>query len=99
MGQALDFRVSNVSNKELYAFIKTLPGTGTGYYPNSVFVHLDVRDRSYTWTDVSKPGEAARYIEPGEGVSEAAALEAAADNAADEEPENVDAPVAFTVDE
>jgi uncharacterized protein YcbK (DUF882 family) len=99
VGQALDFRVTNVSNRELYEFIKTLPRTGTGYYPNSVFVHLDVRDRSYTWTDVSKPGEAARYLEPGEGASTAAQVEATVDNAADEEPENVDAPVAFTVDE
>ena len=100
VGQALDFRVSNVSNKELYEFIKTLPRTGTGYYPNSVFVHLDVRDKSYTWTDVSKPGEAARYLKPGEGVSDVAQVEATADNTADEAPEEtVDAPVAFTVDE
>jgi uncharacterized protein YcbK (DUF882 family) len=99
VGQALDFRVTNVSNKELYAFIKTLPRTGTGYYPNSVFVHLDVRDRSYTWTDVSKPGETARYLEPGEGASTAAQVEAEVDNAAEEEPENTDAPVAFTVDD
>lgn len=100
VGQAVDFRVTNVSNRELYTFIKNLPRTGTGFYPNSVFVHLDVRDRSYTWTDVSGPGEAARYLKSGQGESNTAELEAAADNTADEEPEIIDdAPVAFTVDE
>ena len=98
VGHAMDFRVSNVSNKELYAFIKTLPKTGCGYYPNSVFVHLDVRDRSTTWTDISGPGEAAHYIKPGESISDEQ-VEAAADNTADEEPVNADAPAAFTVDE
>lgn len=98
IGAALDFRVTNVSNRELYAFIKTLPKTGAGYYPNSVFVHLDVRDRSSTWTDVSGPGETARYIKPGESITDEQ-VEAAADSTADEEPMNADAPVAFTVDE
>lgn len=98
IGAALDFRVSNVSNRELYAFIKSLPKTGAGYYPNSVFVHLDVRERSSTWTDISGPGETAHYIKPGESTADDQ-VEAAADNAADEEPENADAPVAFTVDE
>ncbi|MBN2528826.1 MAG: LysM peptidoglycan-binding domain-containing protein [Deltaproteobacteria bacterium] len=98
VGAALDFRVTNVSNKELFAFIKTLPKTGAGYYPNSVFVHLDVRDRSSTWTDISGPGETAHYIKPGEGATDDQ-VEAAADNAPDEEPANADAPVAFTVDE
>ena len=100
VGQAVDFRVTNVSNKELYSYIRTLPGTGTGYYPNSVFVHLDVRKRKYTWTDVSGPGEAARYLKSGEGETAAPEVEAAADNTADEEePATDDAPVAFTVDE
>lgn len=78
VGRALDFRVADVSNKELYNFIKTLPKTGTGYYPNSVFVHLDVRDKSYTWTDLSRPGEPPRYIKPGQ--KEAAEVEAESDN-------------------
>lgn len=98
VGHAMDFRVSNVPNKELYAFIKALPKTGCGYYPNSVFVHMDVRDRSTTWTDISGPGEAAHYIKPGESISDEQ-LEASADNAAEDEPVNADAPAAFTVDE
>src|SRR5690606_9609465 len=35
--------------------------TGVGYYPNSYFVHMDVReDRGY-WVDRSGPGEPADY--------------------------------------
>jgi hypothetical protein len=36
-----------------------------GYYPNSTFVHLDVRDTPATWIDYSKPGEPPRYNTPG----------------------------------
>lgn len=60
-GRALDFRVSAVPNREVYDFIKSLPKVGAGYYPNSVFVHLDVRDRRALWTDLSRPGEDPEY--------------------------------------
>jgi LysM repeat protein/uncharacterized protein YcbK (DUF882 family) len=83
VGQAVDFRVAAVSNRELYDFIRTLPKAGSGFYPNSVFVHLDVRDKSYTWTDVSGPGEKAHYIKPGDGgLEEEGPTEAEADNEA-----------------
>lgn len=65
-GRALDFRLSGVDNKKLADFAKTLPNCGVGYYPNSVFVHLDVRDKSTTWVDYSGVGESARYGKPGE---------------------------------
>lgn len=64
-GRALDFRMDGVSNEDLVAFCKTLPDTGCGYYPNSSFVHLDVRDGGaghVTWIDASGPGESARYV-------------------------------------
>jgi uncharacterized protein DUF882 len=64
-GRALDFRVEGVQNETLIAFCKTLPDTGCGYYPNSLFVHIDVRDPltgHVTWTDLSRPGEAPRYV-------------------------------------
>jgi uncharacterized protein YcbK (DUF882 family) len=64
LGQALDFRVAGVSNRELYEFCTQLPDTGCGYYPNSVFIHMDVRDRSAVWTDWSGPGEKAMYTPP-----------------------------------
>ena len=41
-----------------------LPDAGVGYYPNSVFVHLDTRDAQEGgafWTDYSGPGEAPWY--------------------------------------
>ncbi len=64
-GRALDFRIDGVSNEELVAFCKTLPDTGCGYYPNSSFVHLDVRDAGVghiAWIDASGPGESPRYV-------------------------------------
>jgi hypothetical protein len=57
--------VAGVSNEELVAFCKTLPDTGCGYYPNSSFVHVDVRNPgtgSVTWIDSSGPGEAPHYV-------------------------------------
>jgi uncharacterized protein YcbK (DUF882 family) len=65
-GKALDFRVRGVENLELYNYLKTFPKVGVGYYPNSTFVHLDVRDKKYMWTDVSGPGEKAIYVRSGE---------------------------------
>jgi hypothetical protein len=64
-GRALDFRIDGVSNEALVAFCKTLPDTGCGYYPNSLFVHMDVRDPGtghVSWIDVSRPGEAPKYV-------------------------------------
>jgi hypothetical protein len=64
-GRALDFRVDGVTNEELVAFCKTLPDTGCGYYPNSVFIHMDVRDAGaghIAWIDASRPGEPPQYV-------------------------------------
>jgi hypothetical protein len=63
--QALDFRVDGVRNEELVAFCKTLEDTGCGYYPNSSFVHLDVRAPGtghVAWIDASGPGESPHYV-------------------------------------
>ncbi len=62
IGRALDFRLQGVPNRRLYNFISGFPNTGCGYYPNSTFVHLDVRNHKTDWTDMSGPGEKARYI-------------------------------------
>ena len=64
-GRALDFRIEGVTNEALVAFCKTLDDTGCGYYPNSLFVHMDVRDHGaghVAWIDVSKPGETPKYV-------------------------------------
>lgn len=63
--RAIDLRVAGVSNEEVVAFCKTITDTGCGYYPNSSFVHVDVRapgTGSVSWIDASGPGEAPRYV-------------------------------------
>jgi hypothetical protein len=64
-GRAVDMLVNGVSNETLVAFCRTLPDTGCGYYPNSTFVHVDVRSPGtghVYWIDASRPGEPARYV-------------------------------------
>ncbi len=60
-GRALDIRVDGVSREALRDFLRTIDDTGVGYYPNSYFVHMDVRDKRGYWVDRSGPGEAADY--------------------------------------
>jgi hypothetical protein len=63
--RALDFRIDGVKNEDLVAFCKTLDDTGCGYYPNSVFIHMDVREKGkghIAWIDASGPGEPPRYV-------------------------------------
>jgi uncharacterized protein YcbK (DUF882 family) len=62
-GQACDFRVVGVTNGELRDYLRrTFDKVGVGYYPNSSFVHLDIRkDHSAFWIDYSGPGERALY--------------------------------------
>jgi hypothetical protein len=64
-GRAIDFRIEGVENTDLVTFCKTLPDTGCGFYPNSAFIHLDVRDAGaghVAWIDASKAGEKPEYV-------------------------------------
>jgi hypothetical protein len=64
-GRAVDFRMEGVRNEDVVAFCKTLGDTGCGFYPNSSFVHIDVRDPGaghVAWIDASGPGESPRYV-------------------------------------
>ena len=64
-GRAIDFRLEGAKNEDVVAFCKTLTDTGCGFYPNSSFVHLDVRDPGaghVSWIDASGPGETPRYV-------------------------------------
>ncbi|WP_437479517.1 DUF882 domain-containing protein [Sorangium sp. So ce1014] len=64
-GRALDLRIAGVRNDELAAACRGLVDTGCGYYPNSSFVHIDVRapgTGSVSWIDASGPGEVPRYV-------------------------------------
>jgi uncharacterized protein YcbK (DUF882 family) len=62
-GLACDFRVVGISNQELRDYLRrNFDKVGVGYYPNSSFVHLDIRrDHSAFWIDYSGPGERAIY--------------------------------------
>ncbi|MBX3205184.1 MAG: DUF882 domain-containing protein [Labilithrix sp.] len=64
-GRAIDFRVEGARNEDVVTFCKTLADTGCGFYPNSSFVHIDVRDSGaghVSWIDASGPGETPRYV-------------------------------------
>ena len=55
---AMDIRIPAVSIREMYAYAESLDpgGMGIGIYPNSGFIHVDLRapgDPSYRWTDLS----------------------------------------------
>jgi uncharacterized protein YcbK (DUF882 family) len=62
-GLACDVRVTGVANADLRDFFRQrFKNVGVGYYPNSSFVHLDVRrGASAFWIDYSGPGETALY--------------------------------------
>ena len=63
--QALDMHIEGARNEAVVEFCKTLADTGCGYYPNSSFVHVDVRQPGtghVAWIDASGPGEAPRYV-------------------------------------
>ena len=64
LGRAVDFRIRGIPNAVIRDFCRTLPNVGVGYYPNSTFVHLDIRECSAYWVDFSGPGEAPRYATP-----------------------------------
>ena len=64
-GHAIDFRLEGVQNEAIVEFCKTLSDVGCGYYPNSSFVHMDVREAGtghVSWIDASGPGESPRYV-------------------------------------
>ena len=73
-GKAIDFRVRGIRNETLRDFCRTLRSAGCGYYPNSTFVHLDVREAKAYWVDSSHPGEPPKYdkadVEADEGASD-----------------------------
>ncbi len=61
-GQAADIRVEGVSNQRLRDYLlANFKPCGVGYYPNSSFVHFDVREKPAFWVDYSGRGESADY--------------------------------------
>ncbi len=64
IGAAMDFRVQGVPNEVLRDYCRTFKSTGVGYYPNSIFVHFDVRAQNTYWVDLAGPGQPPRYANP-----------------------------------
>jgi LysM repeat protein len=58
--EAVDFSVVGVPNSAVRDYLVTLGKVGVGYYPNSTFLHLDVRKSHTYWVDFAGPGEAPR---------------------------------------
>jgi uncharacterized protein YcbK (DUF882 family) len=55
-GMAADIRVPSLSPAAVRDLAKSLGARGVGYYPTSEFVHVDVRQEPFFWTDTSGPG-------------------------------------------
>jgi uncharacterized protein YcbK (DUF882 family)/LysM repeat protein len=77
-GRAIDYRVSGVPRRTLVDFCRTLPGVGCGFYPRSVFIHMDVRSDQAYWVDWSRPGERPRYGRDGQAPADRPARPASA---------------------
>ena len=60
ISQAVDFSIQGVPNTVLRDYLRRFRNCGVGYYPNSSFVHLDVRTSAAYWVDYAGPGEAPR---------------------------------------
>ncbi len=61
-GAAMDFRVEGVPNRVLRDYLRHFDDVGVGFYPNSSFVHFDVRDRNAYWIDTSGAGQQPNYL-------------------------------------
>jgi uncharacterized protein YcbK (DUF882 family) len=61
-GAAIDIRVEGVPNRALCDYLRHFDDVGVGFYPNSTFVHFDVRDKNAYWIDVSGPGQKPQYL-------------------------------------
>jgi LysM repeat protein len=60
IGHAIDFSIPGVPNSALRDYLRTFKDVGVGYYPNSSFVHFDVRGYNAYWVDYAGPGERPR---------------------------------------
>lgn len=67
----MDISLTGVSNVTLLEVCRKLEDVGCGFYPNSKFVHIDVRRPGMGhafWIDASGPGEPSRYVDSWPGV-------------------------------
>jgi hypothetical protein len=76
-GRALDLSVNGVASEDLFRFCRKLHDVGCGFYPNSSFIHVDVRPFGSghpMWIDVSEPGKPSEYVDSWPGLVEEGAL-------------------------
>jgi LysM repeat protein len=81
--QAMDFAIVGVPNSVVRDYLMGLENVGVGYYPNSTFLHLDVRPRSTHWVDYAGPGEAPRKTAHAPSVSSTVDFDELAEEAAE----------------
>lgn len=62
-GRGADIIVPGVSNQRVIDYVRKYGKVGVGTYPVSGFIHVDVRERSFFWRDVSGPGQPSCYYE------------------------------------
>ena len=86
LGRACDFFVLGVPNTALRDYARTFNDVGVGYYPNSTFVHLDVRDYDAYWVDYAGPGEPPRYRN--ESIAKRSDVESKTERVGVDDPEN-----------
>lgn len=60
LSSAVDFSIPGVPNSAIRDYLLMLGDVGVGYYPNSSFLHLDVRNHRAYWVDYAGPGESPR---------------------------------------
>ncbi|MBH23963.1 MAG: hypothetical protein CMH57_05840 [Myxococcales bacterium] len=60
-GAAVDFTIRDKRRQQILAYVEnSFTNVGVGWYPNSTFIHLDAREKTYYWVDRSGPGERQR---------------------------------------
>lgn len=63
-GRAMDIAVRGVNKRALRDYLRrTFKRSGVGYYPNSPFVHFDVRKKRAFWVDISGSGQRSKYVQ------------------------------------
>jgi uncharacterized protein YcbK (DUF882 family) len=59
-GAAADIVIPGIEDTDVAAYARSLGSTGVGLYPRAGYVHVDVREQSYFWRDLSGPGQRSR---------------------------------------
>ncbi|MBI5490353.1 MAG: DUF882 domain-containing protein [Deltaproteobacteria bacterium] len=62
-GRAADIIVPGAANQRVVDYVREYGKVGVGSYPVAGFVHVDVRNSSFFWRDVSGPGQPSCYYE------------------------------------